>query len=90
MFQAVGKGLEVGVLSVFFLQRPLQEVVANGRIFWQQRAVEIGGDHVFVENAFVSGFFRVSIPVEDSAQGAMIADIGPASVVFKARNRLWA
>ena len=49
--------------------------------------MEIGGDHVFVDYAFVTGFPGISQSEEYFSKGSVLPDIGAASMVFKSYNR---
>ena len=87
MLQLIRQRFQFNIISVLSDQCPFQQIVADMRIFGQEWAVEVSGDHIFVDYALIAGLPGISKTEEYFAERCMISDIGAPAMVFKTYHR---
>lgn len=87
VFQFIRQRIQPNLFPVFSRQSLFQKIIAHVGIFRKERAVEVGGDHILVNDPFIAGFPSVSKAEEYLSERRVVSDVGASPVVFKARDR---
>ena len=69
----------------FSFHGQLDEALGEVAVAHEERAVEVGAEHVLIDGAFAAIFTVVAVAADDGAEGTLaFAEEGPAIVVLKA------
>ena len=75
------------IRAIFSLQRPFKQVITNVRVFRQERAMQVGGDYIFVNHSLVARFSGISKSVENFSKRGMVSNVSASAMIFKPYNR---